>query len=70
MQTLIELSTQGEVSSELGEHIIPLLAGATPDKSFGLAYFFTQRQLQDILETERQTQLMLMARQELNSASL
>ena len=70
MQALIELSPQGEVSPELGEQIIPLLAGTSPghDETYGVGNYFTPGQLHDILESERQTQLLLMARQECSHA--
>lgn len=58
----MELMPQGEINQELGQQIIPLVAGEEPGKSTGLTFYFTQRQLQHILECERQTQLALIGR--------
>lgn len=44
---------------ELGDEIIPLVAGTDPDKSTGLTYYFTQQELKQLLELERLTQLQI-----------
>ena len=44
---------------ELGDGIIPLVAGTDADKSTGLTYYFTQQELKQLLELERLTQLQI-----------
>ena len=44
---------------ELGDAIIPLVAGMDSDKSTGLTYYFTQQELKQLLELERLTQLQI-----------
>ena len=59
MQVIIELFPQAEIAG-LGEQVIPLVAGTEPGKSTGLSYYFSQKQLRQILQYERQTQISLM----------
>ncbi|KAL0028314.1 hypothetical protein WJX79_009606 [Trebouxia sp. C0005] len=61
-QVLLEMTKQGEIGADLGDKIIPLVSGTESDKHTGLMYFFTQQELQQLLEYERLTDLSLMAR--------
>ncbi|KAL0039521.1 hypothetical protein WJX77_000542 [Trebouxia sp. C0004] len=61
-QVLLEMTKQGEIGADLGDKIVPLVSGTESDKHTGLMYFFTQQELQQLLEYERLTDLSLMAR--------
>ena len=60
VQILAELCTPENVSSVPGPDIIPTVAGVEPDSTLGLTYYFTQAELQELLESERLTQLRLL----------
>jgi len=62
VQVLLEMTKQGEIGADLGDKIVPLVSGTESDKHTGLMYFFTQQELQQLLEHERLTDLSLMAR--------
>ncbi len=51
-----------QIGADLGDRIVPLVAGIESDKSTGLMYYFTQHELQQLLETERLTELSLISR--------
>ena len=53
---------QCQISNGLGAEIVPLVAGTESDKHTGLMYFFTQQEMQQLLEIERLTELNLMGR--------
>ena len=44
----------------MGHEIIPLVAGSESDNATGLIYYFTQQELQQLLEFDRMTELVLM----------
>ena len=60
MQVLLEMTEQGELDANFGNKIVPLVAGTESGKHTGLTYFFTQQELQQLVETERLTELSLM----------
>lgn len=60
LQILAELSTPENVSNIPGQDIISTVAGVESDSTLGLTYYFTQSELQELLESERQTQLKLL----------
>ncbi len=62
VQVLLEMTKDGEIGADLGDKIVPLVSGTGSDKHTGLMYFFTQQELQQLLEHERLTHLSLMAR--------
>ena len=59
VQVLLEGAPSCGFGPELGDGIIPLVAGTDADKSTGLTYYFTQQELQQLLELERVTQLQI-----------
>ena len=59
MQVLLEEALSYGLGPEVGDGIIPLVAGTDADKSTGLTYYFTQQELKQVLELERLTQLQI-----------
>ena len=59
---LLEMTEQGERDANFGDKIGPLVAGTESGKHTGLTYFITQQELQQLVETERLTELSLMGR--------
>ena len=60
MQILAELSPPENVGSVPGQDIVPTVAGVESDSTLGLTYYFTQSELQELLECERLTQIRLL----------
>ena len=61
LQILAELADSDTISSVPGVDIIESVAGTESDSTVGLTYYFTQTELQELLESERCTQLSVLA---------
>ena len=61
MQDVLQSAPIGGMGPDLDGDIIALVAGTESDKPTGLAYYFLQQELQQLLETERLTELALMS---------
>ena len=61
VQILLEIAAPIGSGSVLGHEIIPLVAGKDSDNAAGLTYYFTQQEIQQLLEVERSTELVLMS---------
>ena len=64
MQILLDMMQHGDPGVDVGDRIVPLVAGIEADKHMGLMFFFTQNELQQLLEFERVSELCLMSRTE------
>ena len=61
VQIILDTAAAMGAGSELGHEIIHIVAGKDPNKATGLSYYFTQLELQQLLEIERSTELVLMS---------
>lgn len=61
---MAELATGEAISLVPGQEIVETVAGTESDSTFGLTYYFTRSELQELLECERCTQLSLLSQQQ------
>lgn len=61
---MAEIAAEQNISFVPGQDIVETVAGTQSDSTFGLTYYFTQSELQELLECERCTQLSLLTQQQ------